>query len=62
VLEVERRGVFDVPPLAMEVAEHQAPVLCCPNCQARERGYETCGQGLADVALVDDQVVAILWK
>mgnify|MGYP006953634896 CR=1 FL=1 len=30
------------------------------RCRARERGYEPCGQGLADVALVDEQVVAIL--
>jgi transposase len=24
-----------VPPMDMEVTEHQAPVLCCPNCQTR---------------------------
>jgi transposase len=35
VLEVQRRQVFDVPPVTIEVTEHQVPVMCCPNCQAR---------------------------
>lgn len=30
------------------------------RCRARERGYAPCGQGLADVAILDEQVVAIL--
>lgn len=35
VLEIERRQVFEVPPVVLEVTEHQVAVLCCPNCQAR---------------------------
>lgn len=34
VLDVERRQIFDVPPVVIEVTEHQVPVLCCPGCQA----------------------------
>jgi transposase len=34
VLAVERRQVFDVPPVVIKVIEHQVPVMCCPDCQA----------------------------
>lgn len=33
VLGMERRQVFEVPPIAIEVTEHQVPVMCCPGCQ-----------------------------
>jgi transposase len=35
VVGVEWRQVFDVPPVVIEVTEHQVPVLCCPGCQAQ---------------------------
>jgi transposase len=32
---IEKRQVWDLPPLALVVTEHQAPVKCCPGCQQR---------------------------
>jgi transposase len=32
VVAVDRRQVFDVPPITIEVTEHQTPVLWCANC------------------------------
>lgn len=35
---VERRQVWDVPPIQLEVCEHQVQEVCCPHCGQLNRG------------------------
>ena len=37
-LSYQRRQVYDIPPIKMEVCEHRSEVKCCPNCGTENKG------------------------
>lgn len=45
VSAVVKRQVFDIPPLRLQVTEHQAQVKCCPHCGCQQRAAFPDGVG-----------------
>ena len=43
VADVVKRQVFDIPPLRLQVTEHQAQVKCCPACGCQQRAVFPAG-------------------
>jgi hypothetical protein len=49
----EKRQAFDVPPVRMQVTEHQAKIKECPNCHQKSIGeFPEAGASISTVAKI----------
>ena len=42
-LNYERRQVYDIPPIKMQICEHRSEIKCCPHCQKENKGVFPAG-------------------
>ena len=57
VVDVEKRQVFDIPPLNIEVTEHQVQIKACPDCGAYVKGVFP--EGVTQPAQYGNQIKAL---
>jgi len=56
-VDIEKRQVFDIPPLNIEVTEHQAQIKKCPDCGASTKGVFP--QGITQPAQYGHRIKAL---
>jgi transposase len=57
VVDIEKRQIFDIPPLKLEVTEHQVEVKKCPDCDTYTKGLFP--QGVTQPAQYGNRIKAL---
>jgi len=57
VVDIEKRQIFDIPPLKLEVTEHQVEIKKCPDCDAYTKGLFP--QGVTQPAQYGNRIKAL---
>src|SRR5215210_1067363 len=42
-LRYERRQVYDIPPIKIQISEHRSEIKCCPHCEKENKGVFPAG-------------------